>query len=105
MWFEDMKEDLISVIKDLAKFLGYHLTQYRILILDDHLYVDNFRKIAIEQNEGNRERQEMMKKFIRKGKVGDWKNYFVGENGKRFDQWISDNISGTDIKFPQSILY
>ena len=47
----------------------------------------------------------MMKKFIRKGKVGDWKNYFVGENDKRFDQWISDNISGTDIKFPQSILY
>ena len=105
MWYEDMKEDLTSIIKDVAHFLGYHMTEEKIMILDDLLYIDNFRKIAIEQNEGKPEVQEMMKKFIRKGKVGDWKNYFDEENCKRFDQWILDNISGTDIKFPQSVLH
>ena len=99
-----MKEDLISVIKAVAHFLGYSLTENKILLLDDLLYIDNFRKIVVEQNEGKPEVQEMMKKFIRKGIVGDWKNYFDEENCKCFDQWILDNISGTDIKFPQSVL-
>ena len=98
-----MKEDLISIIRDVTHFLGYHMTEEKILLLDDLLYIDNFRKIVIEQNEGKPEIQEEMKKFIRKGEVGDWKNYFDEENCKRFDQWILDNISGTDIKFPQSV--
>ena len=48
LWFEDMKRDLISVIGDTAKFLGIHLTQLQILKLDDHLYIDNFKKIVTE---------------------------------------------------------
>ena len=42
-----------------------------------------------------------MKKFIRKGKVGDWKNYFNEENGKVWDKWIADNLAGTDIVLPE----
>ena len=41
-----------------------------------------------------------MIKFMRKGKVGDWKNYFDNEANQSFDQWISKNLSGTDIKLP-----
>ena len=43
LWFEDMKKDLIKVIKDVSKFTGYHLTDYKVLVLDDALYIDNFR--------------------------------------------------------------
>merc|ERR1712024_171097 len=48
MWFEDMKKDLISKIKELSKFLGYHLTELKVLQLDDLLYIDNFRKTLVE---------------------------------------------------------
>ena len=41
-----------------------------------------------------------MVKFFRKGVVGDWKNYFKGENLKVWDQWIQDNLQGTDIILP-----
>ena len=33
MWYEDMKRDLITVIRDLTRFLGYHLTELKILTL------------------------------------------------------------------------
>jgi hypothetical protein len=69
MWYEDMKKDLISVIRDTANFLGKHLTDYRVLQLDDHLYIENFRQSFNAFNDPK------MAKFIRKGKVGDWKNY------------------------------
>ena len=95
LWFEDMKKDLIPVIKDVCTFTGYQLTQDKILKLNDQM-----KKVIIEQNEGHQERQDAMTKFMRKGKVGDWKNYFDNEANQSFDQWISENLSGTDIKLP-----
>ncbi len=41
--YRDMKKDLIKVIKDISAFTGHYLTQYKILLLDDALYIDNFR--------------------------------------------------------------
>jgi len=101
LWFEDMKRDLISVIGETAQFLGIHLTQLQILKLDDHLYIDNFKKIVTEsfpKDPGSEE--SYMVKFFRKGVVGDWKNYFKGENLKVWDQWIQDNLQDTDIILP-----
>ena len=44
LWYEDMKVDLVPVIRDMCAFTGRHLTEYKILLLDDALYVDNFRQ-------------------------------------------------------------
>ena len=96
-----MKRDLISVIGETAQFLRIHLTQLQILKLDDHLYIDNFKKIVTEsfpKDPGSEE--SYMVKFFRKGVVGDWKNYFKGENLKVWDQWIQDNLQGKDIILP-----
>ena len=98
MWYEDMKKDLIAIIKDVAKFIGYHLTELKVLQLDDHLYIDNFREVFIESFGSDRS----IGKFIRKGQVGDWKNYFNEENTKLWDDWIAKNINGTDIEIPMS---
>ena len=97
MWFEDMKKDLISVIKEIAKFIGYHMTELKVLQLDDHLYIDNFRQIVTEGFGGDL----TMKKFIRKGQVGSWKQYFTEDNIKIWDKWIAKNLEGTDIQFPK----
>ena len=100
LWYEDMQKDLISIIKDVCTFTGYQLTQDKILKLNDHLTFDQMKKVIIEQNEGHQERQDAMTKFMRKGKVGDWKNYFDIEANQSFDNWISENLFGTDIKLP-----
>lgn len=94
LWFEDMKKDLIGVIKELCKFLNHHLTQLKILELDDHLYIDNFRKLSTETFGDPK-----MVKFFRKGTVGDWKNYFTGDHLDLWNKWIDDNTKGTDISF------
>ncbi len=96
LWYEDMKKDLIAVIRDVAKFLGKHLTKYRILKLDDHLYIDNFRNVITEAN------SEHFNKFVRKGAVGEWKKYFNDEEDKKWNAWIENNLAGTDIKLPFS---
>lgn len=96
LWFEDMTKGLIPIIRELCSFLGKHLTELRILQLDDHLYIDNFRQ-SLQESEGG---DPIVKKFIRKGKVGDWKNYFTPENNLIWDKWIADNLEGTDIVLP-----
>jgi len=97
VWFEEIKEDMMKVIRDISKFIGYHMTEYKVLQLDDHLYIDNFRNLLVESSG-----DESMKKFIRKGKVGDWKNYFNEENNQIWDKWIAKNLEGTDIVLPKS---
>ena len=92
-----MKKDLIGVIKDVSRFIGYHMTELQVLRLDDHLYIDNFRQVVCEAMVGD----PTMKDFIRKGKVGDWKNHFSGSNLQFWDEWIAENIEGTDIVFPE----
>ena len=76
MWFEDMKKDLISVIRDVAQFIGYHMTELKILQLDDLLHIDTLRKLTVEGMGGD----PKFKLNFRKGIVGDWKNYFDDEN-------------------------
>jgi len=96
VWYEEMKKDLISVIRDVSKFLGKHLTEYRILKLDDHLYIDNFRENFNKTNPG-----QGMEQFIRKGKVGGWKEYMTDEKLTEWNNWIAKNMEGIgfDIKF------
>ena len=98
LWFEEIKEDMMKVIKEISQFIGYHMTEYKVLKLDDLLYIDNYRKVTVEAFGGD----ELREKFIRKGKVGDWKNYFTEENNKIWDEWIAENLKGTDIIMPMS---
>ena len=37
--------------------------------------------------------------FIRKGQVGDWKNYFTEEQNKRFDSLYAKKIAGSGLEF------
>ena len=49
------------------------------------------------QNSKSEEDKEEWQRFFRKGGLGDWKNYFQGENLKTWDEWIEENLAGTDI--------
>ncbi len=36
--------------------------------------------------------------FMRKGIVGDWKNYFDDKTSAEWDEWIKNELEGTDFK-------
>ena len=94
IWYEEIRENMMNVIREISKFIGYHMTEYKILKLDDLLYIDNFRQLWKDSmGDGS---------FIRKGEVGDWKNYFNEEKNKVWDKWIAENLEGTDIVLPKS---
>ena len=46
---------------------------------------------------GDKTMEEIMKKFFRKGEVGDWKNHLRGRVLEEFDSWTEKNLEGTDI--------
>ena len=87
LFFEDMKKDLATNVKKVAKFLGKEVTDENIEALVDHL---SFKKMknnpavnkedkvgkTLHMSDGN---------FMRKGEVGDWKNFFTDNMSKRMD--------------------
>jgi len=84
IWYEDMKADQRKVINDLCVFLDHPLTPELVDKLVEHLKFDNMKKNAnVNPN--------FHPNFIRKGQVGDWKNFFTTEKENEWAEWIRKN--------------
>ena len=99
LWYEDMRQDLVPVIKDLCNFTGYELSAEKVEQLYNMMNIDKFRNRMVE---GSRDEagKEAMKNFVRKGIVGDWKNHFGNDLNIKFDDWIQKNLLETPIPVP-----
>ncbi|XP_037072949.1 sulfotransferase family cytosolic 1B member 1-like [Pollicipes pollicipes] len=106
IFFEDMKRDLKSEIRKVAKFLGKSFSDEEIAKLASHLHIDNFKKNPFVNSEFGKQIGFMHQdrgNFIRKGKTGDWKNHFTPEMNAKFDRWMADKMRGTDLRFVQEL--
>lgn len=110
--YEDMKRDLPSVIRQCADHLEINrtLTNDDIDKLCDYVKFEKMEKntsVNLEpivfQDPSLQERLDpeaySKVKFIRKGQVGGWQNYFSPEMNTKFDKWISENLDGTGLTF------
>ena len=101
LFFEDMKKDLATNVRKVAKFLGKELTNENVEALVDHL---SFKKM---RNNATVNREDMKKvkifsedgDFMRKGEIGDWKNYFTDEMNKRMDEAIEKHFTPIGLEF------
>ncbi len=102
LFFEDMKLDLESNVRKVAKFLEKELSDDQVKILVENLTFKNMKKSGaafdkmiqkMSRTEGNKG------SFFRKGDVGDWKNYFTEEMNKRMDEAIEKHFKGTGPEF------
>ena len=101
-------EELLSagqVVDDVAAHLGKKLTpdqKERLLAAVD---IEAFRKNkAVNKENGEVPPPEvtgLTHRFIRKGIVGDWKNFFTPEMNAKWDPWIKNELknSGLEIIF------
>lgn len=72
--------------------------------LENHLKIDNFRNnksvnFDVYKQIGILRGGEAS--FIRKGKTGDWRDYFTYELNARADKWIEENLKTTSLRFPE----
>ena len=93
--YEDMKQDLEGVINKVNVFLeNPELSKLQVDELKEFLHIDNFKK-----NPSVNKVHEMRGKtnFIRKGIVGDYRNYFDEKMVHEWDGWLNEEFKETDI--------
>ena len=104
LFYEDMKRDLGSVIDQVAQFLECKLSKEKKEHLIEHLDIKNFRNNPAVNAEFGKTLGLMNKtgNFIRKGKVGGWKEEFENfpEMEKQFDAWLSEQLKQSNVEFP-----
>ena len=99
LWFEDMKKDQKTAIQSLCAFLEHQLSEDQIDKLEDYINFDNMKK---NSNATPVAGIQMPGEFLRKGKVGDWKNHFNAMMIERWEHWIKENIANTGLQFMEA---
>ncbi len=101
LFYEDMKKDLASNVRKVASFLKKDLTDTQIQSLVEHLGFKKMKENAAVNMEDKREFAFSGPdgSFLRKGEIGDWKNYFTEEMNKRMDEAIEKHFKGTGLEF------
>ncbi|XP_037074863.1 luciferin sulfotransferase-like, partial [Pollicipes pollicipes] len=106
IFYEDMKRDLQSEIRRVAKFLGKSFSCEQVDELAEHLHFDNFKNNSyVNREEGKASGFFYADRgdFIRKGKTGDWKNHFTPEMSAKFDRCMAEKLKGTDLLFTMEL--
>uniref|UniRef100_A0A8C4PY78 Sulfotransferase n=1 Tax=Eptatretus burgeri TaxID=7764 RepID=A0A8C4PY78_EPTBU len=97
--YEDMTNDLDDVIKKVCEFLGKSLTNQQVESVKHHSSFNVMR----DNPKTNHSKVEIFDfekgTFIRKGKVGDWKDYFTVAQSERFDDVYHESMVGLDLDF------
>jgi len=85
LWFKDMKLNQRGVIEELSQFLDHPVTATTIDLLENHLKFDNMKNNPkVNPTTG----LNLKSDFMRKGQVGDWKNFFSVEESEQWTNWI-----------------
>lgn len=103
--FEDLKNNLDTVIRQVSKFLDKNLSEEDIEKLKKHLSFEsmkNNKAVNYEHVIAFNKRFNLIDaqgKFMRSGQVGDHKAVMTEEMELIFDTWVKDNLRDTDFKF------
>lgn len=98
--YECVTANIEEAIKRIAAFLGKSISDEQMILMKDHLKFDSMKGNDACNNKGFMERMNKItnsdKKpegFIRKGKVGNFKEEMSAEFIKKFDEWEAKNIA------------
>ncbi|XP_001632832.2 sulfotransferase 1C2 [Nematostella vectensis] len=103
--YEDMKKDLPRTVRQIASFVGRSPSEEVIARIVRQTTFD-----AMKDGEQfyQRKRPDFKPgfKFIRKGEVGDWRNYFTDEQNRRVDEMYTRMMtsSGLQLEFEPDAL-
>ena len=88
--YESLQVDIKQGIRKIATFLGKDLSDEEVELVKKHTSFTNMK--ANPMTNGSKiPKVEGESDFLRKGKVGDWKNYFSPKQNEKIDKWIYDS--------------
>jgi hypothetical protein len=97
--YEDMKRDLPGAVSQIASFLEVDLSGD---VIDKKANLTSFNKMKVD-NSANYSwpplHQEKGVEFMRKGTVGDWKNFFTAEQSAEMDCICTQKLNGIDFQY------
>ena len=96
--YEDMIQDCASVVRTLAAFLHKNLDDDTVLRIGDHCSIENMKNdpIMLDMIETLNLKTTT---FFRKGKVGDWKNFFTEEESAYVDNLCAEHLETIGLSF------
>ena len=99
--YEDMKRDLTKEIQRVAKFLSRHLDENELATIVKESGFEAMQKNPKTNHENVPAFDMKVSKFMRKGEVGDWKNYFDDSKNILIERLCAERLepAGIDIPF------
>ncbi|XP_072163327.1 sulfotransferase 1C2-like [Diadema setosum] len=98
--YEDMKKDLKESIRQISEFMGKSFSDETIDAIVAGSTFDAMKKNKTSNPDQVIKRvKEGSKSFMRKGVIGDWKNYFSDEQNERFDKIYAEKLAGSGLEF------
>ncbi len=95
--YEDMKKDLAKAVSQMASFLDISLSGDEVIKIADLCSIEKMRKDDTANMSWIKEfcNEDGAPTFVRKGLVGDWKNYFSPEQSAKMDALYAEKLKGT----------
>ncbi|XP_071700931.1 flavonol 3-sulfotransferase-like [Rutidosis leptorrhynchoides] len=100
--YEDLKRDPTASVKTLAEFLGNRFSDEEVGkgVVESIIKLCSFEKMKnLDVNKTGLRHNRERKFYFRKGKDGDWENYFTREMKEKIDGIIHEKLisSGVDL--------
>ena len=89
--YEMMHADLPAVVLRVAAFLGKELTSQQVAAIVEHCQFQRMKQNPAT-NAAQMPKVAGEADFMRKGQVGDWRNYLSEEQNKRMDAWVAEHV-------------
>ncbi|XP_071957080.1 sulfotransferase 1A3-like isoform X2 [Antedon mediterranea] len=98
--YEDMKEDLASAIVKISEFLGWPVPEGKLEDVVKHCSFGQMKTNPILYwHTESAILDDSKSPFMRKGLVGDWKNYFTVSQNEAFDKLYEEKMKGSGLTF------
>lgn len=106
--YEDLVTDTFATIQKISEFLNFSYTDAQLMELVEYSSFDNMKEIeAVNrekdlmwmENKFGKQRPDAGFKFLRKGRVGAYRDELNEDQIKKLDDWIEKCLKDTDFKF------
>lgn len=90
--YEDMRKDLPGAIQNIATFIGKELPRETLELVVSQT---SFNAMKKEGNSNFSFHKGFKGLCVRKGQVGNWREYFTEDQNKRFDSLFKEKFAGS----------